>query len=387
MIAAGYLTEDDANRWRARPVVVRQRPDFFRTTSPYFAEHVRRDIARRYGEKKLLEGGLDIETAVVPWIDAAAQENVDFSLRKLDKRQGWRGPVARLAGAAADEFRARVAARYGADPPAEGRLYLGLVESAAAGRRGARARRQGDLHAAVRRHDLGGPVQHPRRDQRQAAGIDGRRAARGRRHLGEERAPDEAAALRGLDLRRQERSAVAAGLRRERARQDAEPRSPTKPVELLLEQTPRVQGTIFSYDHDTGYVVAMVGGEDYDRSEFNRVSQACRQPGSVYKPMYYSLALDQRLRLHVAAQRRAARRGRSDHRRGLDADQPQQHRRVPGDAGVRADLVEERARRCSCSSWWAARRSRTGRGGWASRRRSSPTRRWRWARRARASTS
>src|SRR4029078_10400665 len=36
----------------------------------------------------------------------------------------------------------------------------------------------------------------------------------------------------------------------------------------------------------------MGGGEDYDRSEFNRVSQACPQPGSVYKPMYYSLALD-----------------------------------------------------------------------------------------------
>ena len=63
-------------------------------------------------------------------------------------------------------------------------------------------------------------------------------------------------------------------------------------VELALEQTPRVQGTIFSYDHSSGYVLAMVGGDDYDRSEFNRVSQACRQPGSVYKPMYYSLALD-----------------------------------------------------------------------------------------------
>ena len=60
----------------------------------------------------------------------------------------------------------------------------------------------------------------------------------------------------------------------------------------MLEQTPRVEGTIFSYDHGSGYVVAMVGGDDYDRSEFNRVSQACRQPGSVYKPMYYSLALD-----------------------------------------------------------------------------------------------
>ena len=53
-----------------------------------------------------------------------------------------------------------------------------------------------------------------------------------------------------------------------------------------------MQGTIFSYDHHTGYVVAMVGGDDYDRSEFNRVSQACRQPGSTYKPIYYSLALD-----------------------------------------------------------------------------------------------
>src|SRR5262249_32160842 len=71
----------------------------------------------------------------------------------------------------------------------------------------------------------------------------------------------------------------------------ARPRPP-KPVELALEQTPRVEGAILSYDHGSGYVVAMVGGNDYDRSEFNRVSQACRQPGSVYKPMYYSLALD-----------------------------------------------------------------------------------------------
>jgi penicillin-binding protein 1A len=69
------------------------------------------------------------------------------------------------------------------------------------------------------------------------------------------------------------------------------PRRPA-PIELTLEQTPRVQGTIFSYDHSSGYVLAMVGGDDYDRSEFNRVSQACRQPGSVYKPVYYSLALD-----------------------------------------------------------------------------------------------
>jgi penicillin-binding protein 1A len=184
MIAAGYLTEDEANRWRARPVVVRQRPDFFRTTSPYFAEHVRRDVARRYGEKKLLEGGLDIETAVVPWIDAAAQENVDFSLRKLDKRQGWRGPVARLVGAAADEFRARIAARYGADPPVEGRLYLGIVEGAGPGGAGARAVGKGIYTLPVGGDVVGGAVQHPRQQQRQAAGLDGRPVAHGATSFG-----------------------------------------------------------------------------------------------------------------------------------------------------------------------------------------------------------
>ena len=67
---------------------------------------------------------------------------------------------------------------------------------------------------------------------------------------------------------------------------------PPAVVELALEQTPRVQGAIFSYDHASGYVLAMIGGDDYDRSEFNRVTQACRQPGSSYKPIYYSLALD-----------------------------------------------------------------------------------------------
>ena len=62
---------------------------------------------------------------------------------------------------------------------------------------------------------------------------------------------------------------------------------------VKLDQVPHPQTAIFTADHHTGYVVAMVGGSDYDRSEFNRAVQACRQPGSTYKPIYYSLGLDQ----------------------------------------------------------------------------------------------
>jgi len=293
MIAAGYLTEDEANRWRARPVVVRQRPDFFRTTSPYFAEHVRRDIAKRYGDKKLLEAGLDIQTTVVPWVDASAQENVDFSLRKLDKRQGWRGPVARLAGPAADEFRARTAARYGQDPPVEGRLYLGLVEAAAAG--GSYRVRVGKGIYTLPSAGMTWAVPYSAKDATNGKQLE---STVGVLHTGDViwvRNAHQSKRRRFADWSYDAKSEVqwlppydetAPG------KNGQPPKRANKSVELLLEQTPRVQGTIFSYDHETGYVVAMVGGEDYDRSEFNRVSQACRQPGSVYKPMYYSLALD-----------------------------------------------------------------------------------------------
>jgi penicillin-binding protein 1A len=298
MIAAGYLTDDEANRWRARPVVVRQRPDFFRMTSPYFTEHVRRDVARRYGDKKLLEGGLEIETTVVPWIDASAQENVDFSLRKLDKRQGWRGPVARLAGAAADEFRRRIGERYGGEPPAEGRLYLGLVESTTAA--GAARVRVGKGIYTLPSDAMKWAVPFSTKDATNGKQLEStvgvlragdviwvKNAHQSRRRRFSDWTYDAKGEVQWLPAY-DENAPGKSGL------PGAAPRKPAagRPVELLLEQTPRVQGTIFSYDHDTGYVVAMVGGEDYDRSEFNRVSQACRQPGSVYKPMYYSLALD-----------------------------------------------------------------------------------------------
>src|SRR5690606_13391567 len=59
-----------------------------------------------------------------------------------------------------------------------------------------------------------------------------------------------------------------------------------------LGQTPLVEATIYSYDHRRGYVEAMAAGHDYDRSQYNRATQACRSPGSVFKAFYYALALE-----------------------------------------------------------------------------------------------
>ncbi|KUJ96553.1 MAG: Penicillin-binding protein, 1A family [Desulfonauticus sp. 38_4375] len=61
---------------------------------------------------------------------------------------------------------------------------------------------------------------------------------------------------------------------------------------LALEQEPEVEGALFSVDPRSGEVLALVGGYSFNRSQFNRATQAKRQPGSAFKPIVYSVAMD-----------------------------------------------------------------------------------------------
>lgn len=53
-----------------------------------------------------------------------------------------------------------------------------------------------------------------------------------------------------------------------------------------------VQGSFFAIDPETGAILAMIGGRDFEESKFNRAVQAARQPGSVFKPFVYTAAVD-----------------------------------------------------------------------------------------------
>jgi penicillin-binding protein 1A len=61
---------------------------------------------------------------------------------------------------------------------------------------------------------------------------------------------------------------------------------------LALEQEPEAQGALLCMENTTGYVEAMVGGLDFNNSQFNRAIQSRRQPGSSFKPITYAAALD-----------------------------------------------------------------------------------------------
>jgi penicillin-binding protein 1A len=287
MARAGYITEREATAWRTRPLTVKEPADIFRDRSPYFTEHVRRILAKRYGEQNLWKQGLEIETTLLPWVDASAQENVDFSLRKLDKRQGWRGPVARVSNLGAEDIRRRSIERYGTESPVEGRLYLGLVESVDNNGKDATARvRIGRRLYTLPPDGMRWAYPFSMRDSTNARPLESTVGVVRKGDIVWVTPLHRSALRRFADWTYDEKSEV-----QWMQAYDGR-RPPAGPPLLRLEQTPRVQGSIFSYEHGTGYVVAMVGGFDHDRSEFNRVVQACRQPGSTYKPIYYSLALD-----------------------------------------------------------------------------------------------
>ena len=280
----GFATAAEVAAAKAEPLHLNLYKDVFPDRMPYYAEHVRRYVTDTYGLDGLMANGYTIETAVEPTLDAAAYPNVDFGARHQDKRQGWRGPEWTVDGAAKEMFITRQRERYGSGPLSPDKRYLALVEKVTS--EGAKVR-VGDrkLELPLRNMSWAAPWQPGNAPNDQQIGSATR-------------------ALKSGDIIWVSREIHARGRFRDWGLPDGHNPSwmgeetdhdwdDKHPDVVQLEQVPHPQAAIFTADHHTGYVVAMVGGYDYDRSVFNRAVQACRSPGSTYKPIYYSLGLDQ----------------------------------------------------------------------------------------------
>ena len=96
-------------------------------------------------------------------------------------------------------------------------------------------------------------------------------------------------------------------------------RSPARTASSACARCPEVSGAMVVMDPYTGRVLAMVGGFSFDQSEFNRATQAMRQPGSSFKPFVYAAALDNGYTPSTRRARRADRRSTRARAAGLDA--------------------------------------------------------------------
>lgn len=300
MVEAGYITAAERDAADAEPIVLAgELPDPFRARAPYYAEHVRQTVTAALGEEAVLTEGLQIETPVELPLQARASLEIDRSLRKLDTKQGWRGPVTHLPGEAArTELLRRLTAEYGPgalEPAAPSPGALPVPEPVApvdpadpeqAERPSAPERLDPwrlALVTKVNRYNAWVSVGQvaaiiPLRYMRWASRYDRNTG------INEVELTDVREALEAGDVVWVQRvSEPRGGL--------PDPDHPELVI-VKLGQLPRVEAALYTADHETSYVVAMAGGRDYDRSQFNRATQACRQPGSVFKAIYYGLALD-----------------------------------------------------------------------------------------------
>lgn len=261
MVAEGFIDRATADGAFAEPLTVHpELPSVFDERAPYFAEHVRKHVQERYGYDALNIGGMRVHTTVDADQQRAARDALQRGLHAMGERQGYTGPIERLAPDAVPGFIERATALYGGPEALEPeRWYHGVVT--AAERDEARVR----IGALEARLPLRGGMAWARPFDEEDEANTGRLA-------------DVRKALAPGDvvLVRQNRGSRFA---------DADP-----PV-LALGQEPPVQGALIAVEPRTGYVTAMVGGFDFDQSEYNRAFQGCRQPGSIFKPLVYSLAL------------------------------------------------------------------------------------------------
>ena len=249
MAANGAVSEAEAEAAMQAPLLTRDRaPETF-VEAPHFAEEVRRWLQARYGDDTLYEGGLSVRTTVDPTLQAIADQSLRGGLVAYDRRRGWRGPLTQV------------------DPAGDWRQALGAEELP--------------------------PVPKP---WRLAAVLT---ADAGRAEIGFADGAVGAIALDDLRWARKERGKGRLGPEVTAAHQvlSAGDVVPVAPVEgregaFALRQIPAASGALVALDPHTGRVLALVGGFDFATSEFDRATQARRQPGSAFKPFVYLAALD-----------------------------------------------------------------------------------------------
>jgi penicillin-binding protein 1A len=268
------ITPEQAAAGKAQPIqtAVFHKPDTVQGAD-YFAEDVRRALVDRFGPDKTTQGGLAVRTSLDPVLQAQADRSLREGLMAYDRaRGGWRGPIAHLDGAAA-ALRSdwtRVLPQV-ARPPgmlAEWRVAVVLEAS------------ENEAKLGWIERPSPGPLVPPvvHMGSVLLSDIAWARPARDGR-------------LGGTPRRIADVMQIGDVVMVEPA--PANPARPGRGERLVLRQIPQVEGALVSLDPRTGRVMALSGGWSFEMSQFDRASQASRQPGSAFKPFVYLTAMEQ----------------------------------------------------------------------------------------------
>ncbi len=281
MLEEKIITQAELDEAKETPIIVYRAPEYSREVTPYFTEQVRRQVTEMYGDQKVLEEGLRIHTTVDVERYRAAEDAAYNNLRMVDKRQGYRGPLARFPTEAA---RNKFLDKYGKELKALGsyekltqeKLYVGLIQKI--------DRRDNNIYLDIGPHKAILPLATMRWARKVDSQVWFERGLLTK--IPNTFKVGDAVLVRPTSLKETKKDRFARGWLRKL------PKDRPELTLVALEQEPNLEAALLSEEAESGYVLAMLGGYAFDRSEFNRALQSCRQPGSSFKPIVYASALD-----------------------------------------------------------------------------------------------
>jgi len=281
------ITTAQAAAAKAQPVipVLYRRPDPIQGAD-WYSEEVRRELVARFGNDSTTQGGLMVRTSLVPSLQAAAERSVHDGLMAYDRaRGGWRGPLAHLDLAGPALAHGWVQALGGVTRPPgmlpDWRLGVVLETTDTEAKLGwLQPATQGTSGQAVPGQPQAGVLLLS--DLGWARALRDGKPGPAPRRMSEVVKPGDVVMLEAAPV-----PAAKPG----KAVQTVVAR-PGAGEHMLLRQIPTVSAALVSLDPTTGRVVALVGGWSAEMSQFNRATQAKRQPGSSFKPIVYLSALE-----------------------------------------------------------------------------------------------
>ena len=287
-----YITKSEYDAALSKPITTNPQKDLFLDKAPYFSEKVRRYLLDKYGFDKLYKEGMTVQTTVDMRATKYAHEAVFYGIRELSKRQGYaRGEEDSYQKG--DKFGGEVTnplysinlkkdletylkrhektfGKITEETIKSGVYYQGVVLET---KEKSALVQVGEVKREIYLEDLGWA--------RPWSPVGSYAVVRSVKEVFKPgdvilvRATDKAGTRDQYDFRNYSKKLG-------------------KDFYFVLEQIPSSQAAIIVKDPYSGYVKALMGGYDFEISEFDRTTQACRQPGSSIKPIFYTLALEKR---------------------------------------------------------------------------------------------
>lgn len=260
MVENKHVTKSEGDLAKVKPITVVKRDTDQYVNYPYFAEEVRRKLMELYGEKGLYEGGLIAHTTLVPDYQKIAEKALRNGLMGYDSRFGLHSKAIAHIDTKGEwkEALGKVT-----PPPGTGDFELAAILET------------GDKRAVIGFADgKKGVIPYDRMKWARQGGITPAKVS---------------------DLLKTGDVWLTEKLEAKPPEAGKPDTTKTKDGDLqiyILRQLPKIQGGLIAMDPHTGRIFAVAGGFSYEMSQFNRATQATRQPGSAFKPFVYLTGLE-----------------------------------------------------------------------------------------------